>query len=77
MIYPMTHTRIEMDTMSATIRSERHLERIADALEGRSEEILKWIEARLQEFDINDLRHKEEKSSSEEALLDIAEKLNL
>lgn len=77
MIYPMTHTRIEMDTMNATIRSARHLERIADALEGRSEEILKWIEAKLEEFDINDLRHKEEKSPSEEALLDVAEKLNL
>ena len=73
----MTHTRIEMDTMNATIRSARHLERIADALEGRSEEILKWIEAKLEEFDINDLRHKEEKSPSEEALLDVAEKLNL
>jgi len=29
----MTHTRIEMDTMNATIRRERHLERIAIALE--------------------------------------------
>ena len=73
----MTHTRIEMDTMNAIIRSTANVKRIADALEGRSEEILKWIEARLQEFDINDLRHKEEKSTSEEALLDIAKKLNL
>ena len=73
----MTHTRIEMDTMNAIIRSTANVKRIADALEGRSEEILKWIEAKLEEFDINDLRHKEEKSPSEEALLDVAEKLNL
>ena len=77
----MTHTRIEMDTMNAIIRSSANVKRIADALEGRSEEILKWIEARLRdsplELDINVLRNKENRTPSEEALVDIADKLNL
>ena len=65
----MTHTRIEMDTMNATIRSERHLERIANALEGRNiAKILPKISSLLQDYDVKELKRdvKEETKSQEE-----------
>tara|TARA_B100001778_G_C18269399_1_gene485897 strand:+ start:324 stop:557 length:234 start_codon:yes stop_codon:yes gene_type:complete len=76
----MTHTRIEMDTMNATIRSERHLERIADALEGRSEEILRKISSLLQDYDVKELRRevkKEDMNFEQKCLLEIGKLLNL
>ena len=69
-----------MDTMNATIRSERHLERIADALEGRSEEILRKISSLLQDYDVKELRRevkKEDMNFEQKCLLEIGKLLNL
>lgn len=77
----MTHTRIEMDTMNATIRSERHLERIADALEGRNiAKILPKISSLLQDYDVKELKRdvkEEDMNFEQKCLLEIGELLNL
>ena len=76
----MTHTRIEVDTMNAIIRSTANMKRIADALEGRSEDILRKISSLLQDYDVKELKREvkeEDMNFEQKCLLEIGELLNL
>ena len=76
----MTHTRLEVDTMNAIIRSTANVKRIADALEGRSEDILRKISSLLQDYDVKELKREvkeEDMNFEQKCLLEIGELLNL
>jgi len=76
----MTHTRIEMDTMNAIIRSSANVKRIADALEGRSEDILRKISSLLEDYDVKELTFRVEEEAmnhEQKCLLEIGQLLNL
>lgn len=76
----MTHTRIEMETMNAIIRSTANVKRIADALEGRSDDILRKISSLLQDYDVKELKREvkeEDMNFEQKCLLEIGNLLNL
>lgn len=69
-----------METMNAIIRSTANVKRIADALEGRSDDILRKISSLLQDYDVKELKREvkeEDMNFEQKCLLEIGNLLNL
>ena len=75
------HTKHEVQYMNAMIRQSSAIERIADALEGRSiEKILPRISSLLQDYDVKTLNEEwleEAMNFEQKCLLEIGRLLNL